>query len=214
MATILKNIVQFTGLVVGVPTPLPHGLNINGNPIAPQLGGADASGFTVTADTVNVTVTRTASASSGDVNVFVEYWHSIEAVLPPGKLIGLIPFFFAGGGGGGGGGVTFPVTPTLTGSAALTVNKTNIYTSSNAEPFTGTLPFAASVPNGTLLVLKNVNEDGFNIGAPTLLPSGTDLVDGFSSYNLQEFLGGNSLILVSDGVSNWWFIAQFTLAEF
>lgn len=105
MGTILKNIVQFTGLVVGVPTPLPHRLNVNGIPVVPKIGGGDAGGFTFTANATNVIATRTADAASGNVNVYVEYWHSMEAVVPlvppPGHLIGLTPLFFAGGGGGG-----------------------------------------------------------------------------------------------------------------
>ena len=105
MATVLKNVVEFTGLVVGVPALLPHGLNVNGISVAPQLGGANAGGFTVTANATQVTVTRTASAASGDVNIYVEHWHTIEAVVPlPGRLVGLVPFFFVADGGGGGSG--------------------------------------------------------------------------------------------------------------
>jgi hypothetical protein len=105
MGTILKNIVQFTGLVIGVPTSLPHRLNVNGRPVMPKIGGGDAGGFTITADTVDVTATRLAGADP-DVNVYVEYWHTLESVTPlippPGQLIGLTPLFFAGGSGGSG----------------------------------------------------------------------------------------------------------------
>jgi hypothetical protein len=105
MATILKNVLQFTGLAIGVPTSLPHKLNVNGIPVAPKLGGANMEGFTITADTTNVIVTRTVNAGGDAVQVYVEYWHTIEAVLPllppPGKLIGLTPFFFASGGASG-----------------------------------------------------------------------------------------------------------------
>jgi hypothetical protein len=104
VSTILKNILQFTGLVVGVPVSLPHGLNINDVDVKPHIGGANATGFTFTADATNVTATRTADATSGAVDVYVEHWHSIEAALPlPGQLAGLFPFFFSAGGGGGGG---------------------------------------------------------------------------------------------------------------
>lgn len=103
MGTILKNIVQFEGLVIGVPTALPHRLNVNGRPVTPKIGGGDQSGFDITADDTDVIVTRT--GSNADVNVYVEYWHTIESVTPlippPGKLIGLVPLFFASGGGGG-----------------------------------------------------------------------------------------------------------------
>lgn len=113
MTTVLKNIIHFTGLVVGIPTNLPHGLNINGVPVLPQLGGADAHGFTFTANTVNLTAIRLASASGGTVNCYVEHWHTIEALLPPTQLAGLVPFFFSNdGGGSGGGGQAFQYTVT------------------------------------------------------------------------------------------------------
>lgn len=106
MGTILKNVVRFTGLVVGVPVALPHRLNVNGIPVAPRIGGANNACFTITANTINVTATRTADAGP-DVDVYVEFWHSIEAVVPlvpaPGQLAGLVPLFFASCGGGGGG---------------------------------------------------------------------------------------------------------------
>lgn len=116
MGTILKNILSFTGLVIGVPVSLPHELNVNGVPVKPQLGGIDAPGFDVVADTVNVTVTRT-TATTGNVGVYVEHWHTIEDVTPPGGLDTLTPFFLATGGGGGGG--TVHTNNTLTGDGSI-----------------------------------------------------------------------------------------------
>jgi hypothetical protein len=104
MGTILKNILSFTGLLVGVPVSLPHGLSVNGVPVKPQLGGIDAPGFDVVADAVNVTVTRT-TATTANVGVYVEHWHTIEDVTPPGGLETLTPFFLATGGESGGGAV-------------------------------------------------------------------------------------------------------------
>ena len=208
MATILKNIVQFTGLAVGVPMSAPHALNVNGTPVTPQLGGADASGFDVTADTINVTVTRTSGATSGDVNVYVEHWHTIESVTPPNKLIGLTPFFFAGGGGGSGG-FALPVTPLLEGTVDLTANMTNLW-SATRQAFTGTLPLAASVPNGTLLALRNAEQDGNGIvNAASVNPQGGDQLDLNGNINLRNLGGGISFVFVSDGSSNWWVIAYF-----
>lgn len=43
--TILKNILQFTGLVVAVPVSIPHLLNTNGVPVKPQFGATSAGGF-------------------------------------------------------------------------------------------------------------------------------------------------------------------------
>lgn len=99
MNNVLKNVLRFTGLVVGVPASLPHLLNVNEVPVIPQLVGANVGGFVVTADALNVTVVRQASATSADVDVYVEHWHTIESVLPPGGLGSLVPFVLASGQG-------------------------------------------------------------------------------------------------------------------
>ena len=108
MGTILKNIVRFTGLAIGVPTALPHRLNVNNVSVVPRLVFTALEGFTTAADATNVTVTRLASGPAA-VDVYVEYWHTIEALVPlPGQLAGLVPFLLnPGAGGGGGGGTTF-----------------------------------------------------------------------------------------------------------
>jgi len=104
MSTILKNIVRFTGLVIGVPVALPHRLNVNGVPALPRTVEPNTGGFTITANTSNVIVTRTADGAAS-VDVLVEYWHSIEAVVPlvppPGELAGLVPWVQQPGAGGG-----------------------------------------------------------------------------------------------------------------
>jgi hypothetical protein len=108
MTSVLKNILRYTNLQVGVPVSLPHLLNVETTPVQPQFIDGGAPGFTMAADTVNLTVTRTAAANSGNVDVFVEYWHSIERVLPqPGNLAGLVPFV------AGDGGAPADATPTL-----------------------------------------------------------------------------------------------------
>lgn len=104
---VLKNILSFTGLLVGVPVSQPHLICINSVGKIPQTLAADEEGFILTADATNVTVTRTANATTGSVNILVERWHTIEDVEPPGGLSASFPFVYAadGGGGGGGGGV-------------------------------------------------------------------------------------------------------------
>jgi hypothetical protein len=100
--TILKNVVQFSGLVVGVPTSLPHLINVNGVAVIPQLAAADAPGYTqanVIVDPFNVTVTALPGAPSS-VEIYLEHWHTIEDVTPPGNLAGMVPFMVASGGGG------------------------------------------------------------------------------------------------------------------
>jgi hypothetical protein len=101
VSTILKNILPFTGLVVAVPVSIPHKLNVNGIPVKPQFGATSTGGFTVTADAVNVTITRVTGGAA--VNVYVEHWHTIEDAEPPGGLAALIPFFVESSAGGGGG---------------------------------------------------------------------------------------------------------------
>jgi len=103
MATILKNILTFNNLLVGVPVSQPHRLNVftgsTAVPVIPNLVVPNEPGFTITADVVNVTVERTPTGGTS-INVYVEHWHTIEAVLPlPGQLAGLMPFIASGGTG-------------------------------------------------------------------------------------------------------------------
>ena len=101
--TILKNIVVFENLVLNTPVSLPHMLNVNGFAVAPKLVGANKAGFTISADITNITVTRTALSDGDTVDIYAEYWHTIESVTPlvppPGKLGGLTPFILATGAG-------------------------------------------------------------------------------------------------------------------
>jgi hypothetical protein len=113
--TVLKNILSFTGLVTGIPVALPHDLTLNTIPVIPCLIALNAGGFTVTAGSLFVTVTRTASALSGSVEVYCEQWHTIEAVEPPGGLTGFFPFIINGGIASAGGGLTPPFNYVATG---------------------------------------------------------------------------------------------------
>lgn len=83
MANQLKNIVRFTGLVLGVPVATAHNLNIDGTAILPDVVIPSLGGFTVTADDTNVTVTRTADSPGGDVDVLVIHWHSENRTFGP-----------------------------------------------------------------------------------------------------------------------------------
>lgn len=106
MGTILKNVLSFTGLVVGVPVVLPHRLNVNGIPVLPDLVAANGANFTITATALNITVTRTAPAAAA-VDIYTEHWHTFEDVIPKTPtptFIGLTPFIIASGDGGSGGG--------------------------------------------------------------------------------------------------------------
>ena len=98
MNTILKNVLQFSGLVIGVPVALPHLLNVNSQSVIPQLVAGNAPGFTIAANATTVTVTRTSATGNDSIGVYVEHWHTIEAVTPPGNLLGLVPFIIGSGG--------------------------------------------------------------------------------------------------------------------
>ncbi len=106
MGTILKNVLQFTGLVVGVPAVLPHRLNVNGIPVLPDLVAANGPNYTIVASATNITITRTAPAAAA-VDIYIEHWHTFEDVIPKTPtptFIGLTPFIIASGDGGSGGG--------------------------------------------------------------------------------------------------------------
>jgi len=107
MATKLYEILQFNGLVVGVPTSLPHGLNFGDTPQTPDRIDAQTGGFTITADNTNVTVTRGVAALD-NVLVWVEVLHTEQRAFGASTITGLTPrpFVLQPGVGGAGAGNT------------------------------------------------------------------------------------------------------------
>lgn len=100
----LINQLQFVGLVVGVPSALPHGLSTDFDALIPDLILPGQGGYTIAADDTNVTVTRTDPATPANLDVWVCHWHSTMRQLPP-PLTALtpqpfIPDFGAPGSGG------------------------------------------------------------------------------------------------------------------
>lgn len=94
----LKNIVRFTGITPNVATSLPHGLiTSEGHALVPDLV-AVPPGFTVTADSINVTVTGNDDA----VDVYVESWHTVERAFADVAVEALTPqpYVLAGGASG------------------------------------------------------------------------------------------------------------------
>jgi hypothetical protein len=77
MATRLKNIVHFLAVPPGVPTPLPHLLNVEGRAVVPDNVVPQVGGFTVTANGLVVTVVNNGAAAA-DLDVLVEHWHTVE----------------------------------------------------------------------------------------------------------------------------------------
>jgi hypothetical protein len=113
--TLLKNIVSFSGLLIGVPVSQPHLLNLNQGsgtvPVVPNLIAKSADGFVVAADAINVTVTRL-STGAANVNIYLEFWHTIEDVIPLPPALGF-PFIIDNASfGTGATGVTSYIGPT------------------------------------------------------------------------------------------------------
>lgn len=88
MATQLINVVSFTGLVVGVPTTLAHGLNINGTGVVPDVLFAGEAGYSGSVTSTTITVTRPSGAADS-VDIFVWRIHSSPRSL--GALSNLTP---------------------------------------------------------------------------------------------------------------------------
>lgn len=109
MPSILKNVLRFTGLVIGVPSAQAHLINLNGRAVEPHEINVGGGGYIVAIDDTNLTITRTA-AGAADVDVECIRWHSYDDAepLPNGIATSLLPFVMQGlGVGGGGGGVEF-----------------------------------------------------------------------------------------------------------
>jgi len=83
MADQLRNILQFTGLVVGVPSVQSHNLVVQGVAVAPDEYYPNVGGFTIAVTATTVTVTRTASATGGDVSIILKYWHTVDRIFGP-----------------------------------------------------------------------------------------------------------------------------------
>ena len=86
----LKNILGFSGLVVGVPQSIAHQLNWMDRAVVPDIVSLDQGGYTVTATSTLLTVTRNAGAPAA-VNALVESWHSIERAFGARQTLTLNP---------------------------------------------------------------------------------------------------------------------------
>ena len=92
------------------------------------------------------------------------------------------------------------ITPAIEGgdpfTCILSVGYTNLVSGVEAQ-----LPFASNYEKGDFIAIKN---DGL-AGAALIVTSG-GLIDGAASYTLND--ANESVVLVSDGNSNWWVIAS------
>ncbi len=180
MPAVLKNILSFTGLVVGVPSVQAHGLNIPARGgVVPRVLETDGAGYTVTADDTNVTVTRGSNAAAS-VNVYCEYWHSIEDAEPQpnGIATSIYPFVVQGGGsaGGGAGGITALSGGTTFGTGPTIVFQDggNVTFGMNGNTLTASVQTAGGTATGVGLsagtqsvdtgVVRFVNSNGLSFG--------------------------------------------------
>lgn len=98
--TVLKSVVQFNNLAVGVPTSLPHGLvDALGNGVVPDhCEDNHADVVILSADAANVTV-RNDGLAPVNAAVLCERWHSENRALPPGQTnLPVQPFVPSSGG--------------------------------------------------------------------------------------------------------------------
>lgn len=90
MPCVLKNIVTFASVNGQATVSSPHGLNLDGTGLTPDLLQLDTDGdFTVTANATNITVTNTGNTATS-ISVLAERWHSIPRALPP-PVVNLTP---------------------------------------------------------------------------------------------------------------------------
>ena len=68
------------------------------------------------------------------------------------------------------------------------------------SPCTISLPLAATVESGTVMIVKDARSYA-HINNIDLVPSGSDTIDGELSYTIQDM--NASVKVVSDGVSRW-----------
>lgn len=97
--------------------------------------------------------------------------------------------------------LAIPVLPVVVGTGFVPVqaNAVNVIDTTNGDQH-AQFPPAASVPNGTLMILKLVNYGGVIY----LDPAGADTVDFVvPGLGLQLDDNNATLILISDGASNW-----------
>lgn len=163
MADRLIQVVSFLNVAPAASVPLPHQININGVPQAPDFVAMDVAGFSVAVTATTVTVTNNNDAPAS-VNVWLELKHSIPRQLgtaPTGlSQPGLTPRPFVAATGGGGGGSDL-VGLTQAGA---------IYNTQFGQ--TGTYVRADNSPTPVQLVITENSPGSYNIAIDTAPPLG------------------------------------------
>lgn len=203
MSSTLKNILQFTGLAIGVPSVQPHLIMVNNLAKVPRLVASNAGGYTITADATNVTVTRLAGGSAS-VNIYCEAWHSYEDAepLPNGISSSLFPFVIAGTSTSGGGG-----------SDGIEVVQLDGVTPAVIDPAIATTILQATSPQGACIATLAAGADGFqkriildvadNVTSVTI-EAGTDLNFVATNGSVGDpSLAGSIELVWSDDLGAW-----------
>jgi hypothetical protein len=201
MATVLKNVLTFTGLAVGVPASLPHLLNVHGVPVKPHLVLPQVGGFFVIADQNNVTVTRLASGGSS-VEVYVEHWHTIEDAEPPGSLGTLTPYILQPGNSGTGQVAISAGTQVAQTGTVVFSNSNNIsFGMSNNSVVTASAALggiAAGTQTGTAGTILFSNASGVSFGMNNSSVV-TATVDGIKAISASNAEVSNGAVFFSNG---------------
>lgn len=181
--SVLKNILQFTGLTTGVPVSLPHLLALNSVAVKPNLIAASSAGFTITATATTCTVTRLASATTGNVNVYLEQWHTFETVEPgTGLPVSDFPFVISAGGSSS----SAPLTPAFN------------YVATGAENpggFSVSFPSGArgGVPYVAIVQVSNYQAGGI---VDAVAPPGGYTDTGITVKTAQQLASGDTVAVV------------------
>lgn len=165
MATVLKNIVRFAGLGVGVPASLPHGLNLDGRAIVPELVLPNTGPFTVVVDATDVTVTRTNDSPGAAVDVYVEWFYTPERVFDPQNDPPAGLPLVVGVGGVGGGGI---------GPASFWIGGRESYDQQTPQLVVGAIEFDKSRYSFSTIRFRAVGAKGDTVNAEVELFNVTD----------------------------------------
>lgn len=108
MATRLIQIVTFANVPpTGIAT-LPHGININDVPQAPDFIAGDTPNFSINATPTDVSVVNNSATDTLTINVWLELKHTMPRQLGAAQLAGLVPRPFVASAGTSGGGTLYP----------------------------------------------------------------------------------------------------------
>lgn len=197
MATRLLNILTFSGLVVGVPSVQAHGLNAQDVPLIPDFIFPVPGGYTITATSTTVTVTRPDLAHPATMTMLVWRLHTVPRQIGASANLTPQPYIIDSLAGN-----VFPlgcwhVTTTKIGPYAAAFNEW-VPVNPTAGGFILTLPLIAAANSGCMVAVKNVTSSPNPV---TITAAGGQTVDGLPSTIMAAPFA--QLLFVSDGVSNW-----------